>query len=250
MPIRVAINGFGRIGRNFFRQALQNPELELVAVNDLGQLENLAYLLKYDTVYGRSAHQITTTAKEFIVDGHKILFCQEKDPALLPWKKLKVDVVVESTGIFDSKEGASAHLVAGAKRVVISAPAKDELTPTATPNVGEDQLTQDKVSSNASCTTNATTPLVAILGANPGILKGMLSTAHGYTATQGLVDGPVAKDFRRGRAAAQNIVPSSTGAPVQLLILFLWPLAIPQLMRLTIFCVKPPNSRNGKVYLP
>ncbi len=222
--MRISINGFGRIGRTFFRQAIKHPDIEIVAINDLGDPENLAYLLKYDTVYGRFDKEVKVQSSKvksgdiesqgvLSVDRKDILVFSEKDPAKLPWKNLKIDVVVESTGVFDTKEKAKGHLDAGAKRVVITAPAKDDETPTATPNVGIEHLSLDKITSNASCTTNAATPVVAILGANPGIQKGMLSTVHGYTATQNLVDGPTrGKDFRRGRAASQNIVPSSTGA--------------------------------------
>lgn len=205
--MRIAINGFGRIGRIFFRQVYPDkggagPGFDIVAINDLGSAENLAYLLKYDSVYGRYDKEI----------NKGILFLQEKEPGKLPWKELGIDVVVESTGVFDSYEKAKPHLEAGAKRVVITAPAKDEKTPTSTPNVGLDFLAEEKISSSASCTTNAVTPVAAILMKEPGIKKAVLNTVHGYTATQGLVDGPSAKDFRRGRAAGANIVPSSTGA--------------------------------------
>src|SRR3989344_4646350 len=210
--MRIAINGFGRIGRIFFRQAFGRLDFDIAAINDLGSVENLSYLLKYDSVYGRYNRQVASTQAELVVDGKKIKFFQEKDPAKLPWKELKIDVVVESTGVFDAYEKAELHLGAGAKRVVITAPAKDEKTPTSTPNVGLDFLKKEKISSNGSCTTNAVTPVAAILMKNPGIKKAVLNTVHGYTATQGLVDGPSAKDFRRGRAAGANIVPSSTGA--------------------------------------
>ncbi len=220
--MRIAINGFGRIGRVFFRQAFalsskalakgEKPDIEIVAINDLGDEANLAYLLKHDSVYRTWDHDVRAEEGKIVVDGKGVAFLQEKDPAKLPWGDMDIDVVVESTGVFATKEKAGAHLKAGAKRVVISAPAKDEETPTSTPNVGTEFLTLDKITSNASCTTNATTPVVAIMAENPGIKKAMLSTVHGYTATQALVDAPDAKDYRRGRAAAQNIVPSSTGA--------------------------------------
>lgn len=212
--MRIAINGFGRIGRVFFRQACKNDQFEVAALNDLGDVENLAYLLKYDSVYGRFEGEVNAdkAANKLFVNGKEIAFFQEKEPQKLPWRDLAIDVVVESTGVFTSTEKAKAHLDAGAKRVVISAPAKDEVTPTATPNVGISSLSQGMVSSNASCTTNATTPVAAIMMQNPGIAKAMLSTVHGYTATQSLVDSPATKDFLRGRAAAANIVPSSTGA--------------------------------------
>ncbi len=211
--LRVAINGFGRIGRIFFRQAFEHPEIEVVAINDLGSAENLAYLLKYDTVYGQFDKKVEAKNGALAVDGQEIKVLQETVPTELPWKKMEVDVVIESTGVFDTKEKASGHLAAGAKRVVITAPAKDEVTPTATPNVGMQTLTDDLVTSNASCTTNAVNPVAAIMQTSVGVKKALLVTVHGYTATQGLVDGPDKKnDFRRARAAAQNIVPSTTGA--------------------------------------
>lgn len=211
--IKIAINGFGRIGRIFFRLAYGHPDLEFVAVNDLGSVENLAYLLKYDTVYGRYEKSVEAKNGALIVDGKEIKMISLKDPSTLPWRDLDIDVVIESTGVFESRDKAEPHLNAGAKRVIITAPAKDELTPTATPNVGEEFLKLDKITSNASCTTNAATPVMAVMGANPGIKKAVLNTVHAYTATQGLVDGPDKKgDFRRARAAALNIAPSTTGA--------------------------------------
>ena len=212
---RVAINGFGRIGRVFFRLAYGNPELEFVAINDLGSPENLAYLLKYDTVYGRYDKPVEIKNGNLIVDGKEIKIIQEKEPGKLPWKDLGIDIVVESTGVFESRDKAAPHLDAGAKRVVITAPAKDDITPTSTPNVGEEFLKLDKITSNASCTTNAATPVMAVMGANPGIKKAVLNTIHAYTASQRLVDGSDKKgDFRRARAAAQNIVPTTTGAAI------------------------------------
>lgn len=210
--MRIAINGFGRIGRTFFRQAFGTQDIEIVAVNDLGSIENLAYLLQYDSTYRTYARKVSAEGGDIIVDEERIKFFSEKDPANLPWKDLAVDVVVECTGFFTTTEKASAHITAGAKHVVISAPAKDDETPTATPNVGMQSLGKAHVTSNASCTTNATTPVVAALMHNPGIVSGMLSTVHAYTATQALVDAPDAKDHARGRSAAMNIVPSSTGA--------------------------------------
>ena len=210
---RIAINGFGRIGRIFFRCAFGHPDLDFVAINDLGSPENLAYLLKYDTVYGRYEKGVEIKGGVLVVDGKEVKVLQEKDPANLPWKDLGIDIVVESTGVFDSRDKAAAHLDAGAKRVVITAPAKDDVTPTATPNVGEEFLKSDKITSNASCTTNAVTPVMAIMMKEPGVKKAILNTVHAYTATQGLVDGPDKKgDFRRARAAAVNISPSTTGA--------------------------------------
>lgn len=211
--LRIAINGFGRIGRIFFRQAFGHPKIDLVAINDLGSTENSAYLLKYDTVYGQFDKKVESKANTLIVDDQEIEVLQETEPAKLPWKEMEIDVVIESTGVFDTKEKASGHLEAGAKRVIITAPAKDEITPTATPNVGMQTLVNDLITSNASCTTNAVNPVAAIMQTSVGVKKAMLVTIHGYTATQGLVDGPDKKeDFRRARAAAQNIVPSTTGA--------------------------------------
>jgi len=225
MKTKIAINGFGRIGRVFFRYAFGHPDLEIVAINDIGTSENLAYLLKYDTVYGLYDKSVEISAKDrsasggksdtLIIDGKKIKMSQEKDPDLLPWKEMDIDIVVESTGVFESREKAASHLTAGAKRVVITAPVKDETTPTSTPNVGEEFLRLDKITSNASCTTNAATPLMAVMSKNPGIKKAVLNTVHAYTASQGIVDGPDKKDdFRRARAAGQNIVPSTTGAAI------------------------------------
>ncbi len=210
--IKIAINGFGRIGRIFFRHAFECPDVEIVAINDLGTPENMAYLLKYDTVYGPYEKSVGIKNNELIVDGKKIKTLQEKEPSQLPWKDLDIDIVVESTGVFESTEKATAHLTAGAKRVVISAPAKDEITPTATPNVGEEFLKNSKITSNASCTTNAATPVMAVMSENPGIKKAVLNTIRAYTASQELVDGLDKKnDYRRARAAAQNIVPSTSG---------------------------------------
>jgi glyceraldehyde 3-phosphate dehydrogenase len=211
---RVAINGFGRIGRLFFRQAFGHKDLDVVAINDLAPADNLAYLLKYDTVYRRYEKQVSVRDKSIVVGGTNISFSQEKDPTALPWKKLKVDIVVEATGVFAAFEKARVHLDAGAKRVVITAPAKDpDGTEGATVLVGinDDKLESLTMSSNASCTTNAASPVIEIVRENPGVLKAVLNTVHGYTATQSIVDAP-SKKMRRGRAAAQNIIPSTTGA--------------------------------------
>lgn len=220
--INVAINGFGRIGRTFFREAFASPAealakegmfLDIVAINDLGSPENLAYLLRHDTVYGPYEKSVESKRGALAVDGKEIALFGEKDPAKLPWKELAIDVVVEATGAFESAEEAKGHLDAGAKRVVLTAPAKDDTTPTATPNVNEKYLAEGLITSNASCTTNATTPVLAVMMEEPGVRKALASTVHAYTATQQLVDAPDKKDdFRRGRAAAMNIVPSSTGA--------------------------------------
>lgn len=216
--IRVAINGLGRIGRAFFKLAQERDEIEIVAINDLGDIENLAYLLKYDTAYGPSKFKVEIKKGEIVVNNNAIDILSEKDPALLPWDKMNVDVVVESTGVFNTYEAARKHIDAGAKRVVISAPAKsepkDETEATVLMGINDDKLQTCEVSSNASCTTNAGSPLMAILDEKIGIEKALLNTVHGYTATQSLVDAPSKKDFRRGRAAAMNIIPASTGAAI------------------------------------
>ncbi len=215
---RVAINGFGRIGRAFLKVAWERPELEIVAVNDLGSLESLAYLLKHDTVYRTWQHEVKQDGANLWVDGREIRFVSEKDTTKLPWKDLAVDVVVESTGLFTSYDKAAFHIDCGAKKVVISAPAKDGdgSVPGATILLGvnEDKFGTCDITSNASCTTNAASPIIGIMDEAIGIEKAILSTTHGYTASQALVDGPSKKDLREGRAAAQNIVPSSTGAAI------------------------------------
>jgi glyceraldehyde 3-phosphate dehydrogenase len=215
---KVAINGFGRIGRTFFRMAFLQPDIEIVAVNDLGDLHNLAYLLKYDTAYGHAPFDVRAENGALVVDGKKIAFLSEKDPKNLPWGTYGVDVVVESTGFFASYAGSKAHLDAGAKRVVISGPVSDDPAAsgvtgaTVLMGVNDAALSSCVITSNASCTTNATSPLIGILHKAIGVEKAILNTTHAYTASQSLVDGPSKKDFRGGRAAAQNIVPSSTGA--------------------------------------
>jgi glyceraldehyde 3-phosphate dehydrogenase len=217
--IKVAINGAGRIGRAFLKIALKKG-LAVVAINDLGDVENMAYLLKYDTVYGvnPSAISVSSDKKSIIVDGLTILYLSEKDPTNLPWGKLGVDVVVESTGVFTTYEKARMHITAGAKRVVISAPAKsdpkDDTEATVLMGINDDALKTCEVTSNASCTTNAGSPLIQILHETIGIEKALLNTVHAYTATQAIVDSPGSRDFRNGRAAAQNIIPASTGAAV------------------------------------
>lgn len=219
--VRVAINGFGRIGRLFFRQAAALENIEIVALNDLGDVDNLAYLLKYDSVYGRFDKEIKTDAAngKLIVDGREISFLQIKDPTQLPWKDLKIDIVVESTGLFDEYVKSKVHLSAGAKRVVITAPAKDADGAdgqTVLMGVNEDNLKNVLITSNGSCTTNSASPVIQVLSENPGIIKASLSTVHAYTATQSLVDGPIrgGHDYRKGRAAAQNTVPETTGAAI------------------------------------
>jgi len=217
--IRVAINGFGRIGRAFLKIATERPELEIVAINDLGDLENLAYLLKYDSVYHN--HDFAPIAKEgkLCINDQEVPFLSEREPENLPWKNMDVDVVIESTGFFATYELSQKHLKAGAKKVVISAPAKDEApegidAATVLMGVNPERLQTCQISSNGSCTTNAASPLIAILDEKLGIEKAMLNTVHGYTATQSLVDGPNKKDYRKGRAAAVNMIPTSTGAAI------------------------------------
>jgi glyceraldehyde 3-phosphate dehydrogenase len=218
--VRVAINGFGRIGRTFLRAAVGHPDFEIVAVNDLGSLESLAYLLKFDSVYGRSPFSVEIIDGKLFVNGKEIVFLQEREPEKLPWGAMNIDVVVESTGFFASYEGSKKHLTAGAKRVVITAPVKDDAAAagvrgaTVLMGVNHEQLATCDISSNASCTTNATSPVIAILKEAIGIKKAMLNTVHAYTASQTLVDSPAKKDLRDGRAAALNIIPSTTGAAI------------------------------------
>jgi glyceraldehyde 3-phosphate dehydrogenase len=213
--IKVAINGFGRIGRAFLKESWDREEMEVVAVNDLGNIENMAYLLKYDTVYKSWKHDVKVDGTNLVIDGRTVKFVSEKEPTKLPWKDLGVDVVVESTGLFTDFDKAKVHVEAGAKKVVISAPAKGGSEgETILMGVNEEKFGTCAVTSNASCTTNAASPLIAILDENFGIEKAILNTVHGYTASQSLVDGPSKKDLREGRAAAQNIVPSSTGAAI------------------------------------
>lgn len=207
MTIRVAINGFGRIGRAFYKLAKENPALEVVAVNDLASKENIEYLLKFDTVYGQWKGKLDAR------------YISEPDPAKLPWKDLGIDVVVESTGRFAKYADAEVHIDAGAKRVVVTAPMKDNPMPgvqgaTILLGINEEKFGTCVVTSNASCTTNAASPVLAILDEALGVEKAVLNTVHSYTASQGLVDGPNKKDWREGRAAAQNMVPSSTGAAI------------------------------------
>jgi glyceraldehyde 3-phosphate dehydrogenase len=215
---RVAINGFGRIGRTFFRMAFDHPDFEIVAINDLGDINNLAYLLKYDTVYGHAGYDVAVNGNALVINGKEVAFVSERDPKLLPWGEKGIDIVVESTGFFSSYEASKMHLEAGAKRVVLSGPVNDDPAAagvtgaTVLMGVNDAALSSCTISSNASCTTNATSPLIAILKEAIGIEKAILNTTHAYTASQSLVDGPSKKDLRAGRAAAQNIVPSSTGA--------------------------------------
>ncbi len=214
--IRVGINGAGRIGRAFMRIAHRRKEIEIVAVNDLADINTIAYLLKYDSAYGVLDREISVTSPQsFQFDGNSIQYLQERDPEKLPWKDLDIDVIVEATGHFTSFEKSQAHINAGAKRVVITAPVKeDQGGATVLMGVNHELLASCKISSNASCTTNAGSPLLKILDQGIGIEKAVLNTVHGYTASQSLVDSPVEKDMRRGRAAAVNIIPSSTGAAI------------------------------------
>lgn len=220
---KVAINGFGRIGRAFFKLAKKNaPELEVVAVNDLGDLHTMAYLLKYDTVYGPSDFSVEVREGDhpaLIVDGKEVRVVSQKDAALLPWGEMGIDIVIESTGFFTAYDKANVHVQAGAKRVVITAPVKDEAPEgiagaTILMGINEDRFNGTTITSNASCTTNSASPVIQILHEKIGVLKASLSTVHSYTASQALVDGPSKKDVREGRAAAQNIVPSTTGAAI------------------------------------
>ena len=215
---KIAINGFGRIGRLFFRQIFSDPEIEVVAINDLGDINNLAYLLQHDTVYRNFDKSVSVQDGNLVVDGQTVKILQVKDPAQLPWKDLGIDIAVEATGFFEEYAKAKAHLDAGAKRVVITAPAKDAdgaEGKTVLMGVNEGELQTVVLTSNGSCTTNASSPVIQVMSENPGILKAILSTVHSYTSTQSIVDSPArGSDYRRGRAAAQNIVPSTTGAAV------------------------------------
>lgn len=212
MKTRIAINGFGRIGRNAFKIAFERTDLEIVAINDLTDTKTLAHLLKHDSNYGLYPHKVSFDDQDIIVDGQKIRVLAEKDPAVLPWKDLKVDIVIESTGFFTDPAAAKAHVTAGAKKVVISAPAKGEGASTIVLGVNDDELAgAGDVISNASCTTNCITPVAAVIESHFGIEKAMMTTVHSYTASQKLQDAP-AKDLREARNAAENIVPTTTGA--------------------------------------
>ncbi|CAL9386079.1 type I glyceraldehyde-3-phosphate dehydrogenase [Streptomyces sp. enrichment culture] len=213
MTIRVGINGFGRIGRNYFRALLeQGADIEIVAVNDLGDTATTAHLLKYDTILGRLKAEVTHTADTITVDGHTIKVLSERNPADIPWGDLGVDVVIESTGIFTKKADAEKHIAGGAKKVLISAPAKDEdITIVMGVNQDKYDAANHHVISNASCTTNCVAPMAKVLDENFGIVKGMMTTVHAYTNDQRILDFPH-KDLRRARAAAENIIPTTTGA--------------------------------------
>ncbi len=213
MAIKVGINGFGRIGRLVVRAAMNDKDIEFVGVNDLVPAENLAYLLKYDSTHGRADSEIAADGEAIVVNGKKIPCCSERDPAALPWKDLGVDYVVESTGLFTNPESAGKHLTAGAKRVVISAPAKGDI-PTLVMGVNHEKYNAatDKIVSNASCTTNCLAPIVKVILDNFGLKEALMTTIHSMTSTQPTVDGPSKKDLRGGRGATQNAIPASTGA--------------------------------------
>lgn len=211
-PLRVGINGFGRIGRAAFKILFETPALEVVGINDLISNENLAYLLKYDTVYGRYPHSVNYTDDTLQIGGQSFPVTHLKDPAELPWEELQVDVVLECTGVFTKRADLEKHLQAGAKRVMLSAPTKSEEILTVVHGSSQND-SDDRIISCASCTTNCITPVIEIIGRRIGLKKATLTTLHAYTSTQSIVDGPN-KKMRRGRAAAANFVPTSTGAAI------------------------------------
>ncbi len=213
--IKVAINGFGRIGRLVFRAGLDNPEIEFVCINDLVPPKNIAYLLKYDSTHGRFPGTVEAKDDGIVVNGKFIPCISVKNPEELPWEEYKVDYVVEATGLFTTQEGASKHLQAGARRVVLSAPTKDpDKIKTLLVGVNHETFdpSKDVIVSNASCTTNCLAPIAKVIDDNFGLAEGLMTTVHAMTATQPTVDGPSKKDLRGGRSAAQNIIPASTGA--------------------------------------
>ncbi|MCK4888927.1 MAG: aldehyde dehydrogenase, partial [Candidatus Aminicenantes bacterium] len=212
MSYKVAINGFGRIGRNFFRTSMNQRDFEIVAINDITSTETLAHLLKYDSVFGKLGKEVIVKENSLIVDGKEIHTYAERDPANLPWKELEIDAVIESTGFFRKRDDASKHLSAGAKKVIISAPATDPDI-TIVLGVNDDDYDNNKhnIISNASCTTNCVAPAAKILHDNLGIIKGNMTTIHSYTNDQRILDLPH-KDLRRARAAGLNIIPTTTGA--------------------------------------
>ena len=213
MAIKVGINGFGRIGRNVFRSAIQNfaGEFEIVGINDLLDPKYLAYMLKYDSVHGIFKGEISVDGNLLVVNGKKIRLTAEKDPAALKWNEVGADIVIESTGFFLNQETAKKHIAAGAKKVILSAPAKDD-TPTFVYGVNHKTYAGQTIISNASCTTNCLAPLAKVVHEKFGIVKGLMTTVHAATATQKTVDGPSNKDWRGGRGILENIIPSSTGA--------------------------------------
>jgi len=212
--IKVGINGFGRIGRLVFRNSVERSDVEVVGVNDpFIDVKYAAYMLKYDTMHGKFNGTVEVKGDSLVVNGKPVVFYAERDPKNIPWSKCAAEYVVESTGVFCDTPSASAHFEGGAKKVIISAPAKDAETPTFVCGVNLDKYSKDmKVVSNASCTTNCLAPLVKVINDNFGVVEGLMTTVHATTATQKTVDGPSAKDWRGGRAAAGNIIPSSTGA--------------------------------------
>ena len=213
MP-RIAINGFGRIGRQVLKAGWGKKGFDVVGINDLADVETLAHLLRYDSNYGRWDVDVKVRGGDLVVGGKKILMFAEKDPVSLPWKKMKVETVAECTGRFVTREAASGHLEAGAKRVILSAPGKGGDVPTVVRGVNEKEVKKGQgIVSNASCTTNCASPVMAVMHEVFGVKKAMLTTVHGYTSTQNLVDGPH-KDMRRARAAAVNMIPTSTGAAI------------------------------------
>ncbi len=212
MAIKVGINGFGRIGRMAFRASVNFPDIEIVGINDLCSPDYLAYMLKYDTMHGKFEGTVSHTENSIVVNGKEIPIFAEREPKNIPWAKVGADYVIESTGLFLTKEKAQGHLDAGAKHVVMSAPSKDD-TPMFVVGVNQDKYTSDmRFVSNASCTTNCLAPIAKVLNDNFGIADGLMTTVHSVTATQKTVDGPSMKDWRGGRAATGNIIPSSTGA--------------------------------------
>ena len=212
MTIHIGINGFGRIGRNVLRAAVQNfSDIQVVAINDLLEPDYLAYMLKYDSVHGRFKGEVSVEGNTLIVNGHKIRLTQERDPAALKWNEVGADIVLESTGLFLDKATAAKHLAAGAKKVVISAPSKDD-TPMFVYGVNDKTYAGQDIISNASCTTNCLAPVAKVLNDKWGIKRGLMTTVHAATATQKTVDGPSNKDWRGGRGILENIIPSSTGA--------------------------------------
>lgn len=214
MSKKIAINGFGRIGRNAFKLAFERDDIEVVAINDLTDTKTLAYLLKHDSTYGTYHYDVSYDENSIFVAGKQIRVLAERDPALLPWGEFSIDVVIEATGLFVQPEKARAHINAGAKKVVISAPAKGEGAKFIVLGVNEHELTrEDDIISNASCTTNCIAPVMAVLEREFGIEKSLMTTVHSYTASQRILDAP-AKDLREARSAAENIVPTTTGAAI------------------------------------
>ena len=214
MKTKIAINGFGRIGRNAFKIAFERPDLEVVAVNDLTDTKTLAHLLKHDSNYGEYPHKVSFDEQNLIVEDQSIKVLAEKDPAALPWKDLGVDIVIESTGLFADPQKAKAHITAGARKVIISAPAKGDGSTTIVLGVNEEAIEKaGEIINNGSCTTNCVAPVMAVIEDNFGIEKAMMTTIHSYTASQRLQDAP-AKDLREARNAASNIVPTTTGASI------------------------------------